>query len=216
MFLRSVAGLFTCALLSAALTAQERLPDFGPDGLAGLTAGQVGELAAGGIVFPPGLVKSAAGTTFIEASLVFGRAPDEVWPLLAEPAVQDRYLSEVKSLKLIWKRDSRQCLEFTVRVMGRTVVYRSVLDFFPADRHFRGCLDPDFASEIKELSGFWRLYPFDGGRTLARYGSVVKPRFPIPGFIRDALARGHVRSALESVRKYVMSDGAWRAPRKSN
>ncbi len=213
MVLKICAALLIFILRPAVATGQEKAPEFGPEGLAGLTSGQVLELATGEIVLPEGLVKSAKGTSLIEAALVFDRPPAEVWRRLSETEVQDRYLSEVKSVRLIWKTETADCLEFTVRVMGKTVVYRMIHDFFPGELRFRWNLDPDFRSDIKELTGFWRLYPFGGDRTLARYGSVVKPRFPVPGFIRRALAKGHVKSALESVKKYVDSDGAWRARR---
>ena len=207
------AGLFLFLLGLGAAPGQDRMPDFGPDGLAGLKPGQVQELASGGIILPEGLIKSSSGTSLIEAALLFDQPPAEVWRLLSETEVQDRYLPEIKALRVIWKKEAAICLEFTVRVMGKTVVYRAIHEFYAASLYFRWFLDPDFRSDLKELTGFWRFYPFGEGRTLARYGSVVKPRFPVPGFIRAALAKGHVRSALESVKKYVDSGGVWRVSR---
>ncbi len=215
LFLEPLLAMFLCvSALGPQAPLETEMPDFGPDGRGGLTPSQIQKLSAGEIVLPEGSVKTTRGTSLIEAALVFARPPAEVWRLLSTPEVQDRYLSEVKGLKVIWKTETETNLEFTVRVMGKTVVYRAVHEFIPADLYFHWVLDPDFRSDLKELSGFWRFYPFGAGRTLARYGSVVKPRFPVPGFIRESLARGHLRGALESVKKYVDSDGAWRVPQK--
>ena len=198
--------------LAGAGWAQETMPDFGPDGLAGLTADQRADLALGNVVLPDGSVKTRGGTSFIEAALVFNRPPEEVWALLSDTWLQVHYVPEVRSAKIVWENKEENCLELTVRVMGRTVVYRMVQDFDPAGLYFHWTLDATFPSEIKELAGFWRFFAYDERRTLARYGSVVKPRFPVPGFIREAIARGHVSSDLESVKKFVDSGGTWQNP----
>jgi hypothetical protein len=210
--INAMAICFALLGLAAGGWAQETVPDFGPDGLAGLTADQRAELALGNVVLPGGSVKTRGGTSLIEAALVFNRPPKEAWALLSDAVLQVRYVPEVRSAKVVWEKKEENCLELTVRVMGMTVVYRMVQDFDPAGLYFHWTLDPTFPSEIKELAGFWRFFPYDEGRTLARYGSVVKPRFPLPGFIRDAIAKGHVRSDLESVKKFVDSGGTWQNP----
>jgi hypothetical protein len=201
-------GLFLFMLIP--FSAIQEMPDFGPDGTAGLTVGQVQRLAQGEIILPEGLIKTSQGKSLIAAALVFDRPPEEVWRLLSETEVQGRYLTEVKSVRVIRKTETEDCLEFTVRVMGKTVVYRQIHNFDSNHFYFHWVLDPTFRGDVKELIGFWRFYPYDDGRTLARYGSRVKPRFPVPDFIREALAKGHVRSALESVKRYVDSGGAWK------
>src|SRR5512136_457285 len=107
------AGLFLFLLGLGAAPGQDRMPDFGPDGLAGLKPGQVQEPASGGIILPEGLIKSSSGTSLIEAALLFDQPPAEVWRLLSETEVQDRYLPEIKSLRVIWKKEAAICLEFT-------------------------------------------------------------------------------------------------------
>jgi hypothetical protein len=62
---------------------------------------------------------------------------------------------------------------------------------------------------LKEFRGFWRLYPYAGGRTLARYGNKVSPA-GIPEFIVNLFRKGGIVRALESVRLYVESGGSYR------
>jgi uncharacterized protein YndB with AHSA1/START domain len=214
MFQKTAVILCFAALGSAAVVrGQESMPDFGPDGLAGLSAKQRTELARGGIVLPEGAVKTTRGSSLIEAAFIIDRPPGEVWRLLSRTELQTSYVPEVRSARIVWEAGEQNGLELTVRVMGRTVVYRTIQDFDRPRLYFHWVLDPEFRSDLKELAGFWRFYDHDDGRTLARYGSVVKPRFPVPGFIRVAIAKGHVRSDLESVRKYVESGGTWRNPK---
>jgi hypothetical protein len=217
MTLRVAAALGSAMLCLAVIArGQERMPEFGPDGLAGLDQGQKAELVRGHAVLPEGAVKTTNGTSFIEAALVFDRPPAEVWSLLSKTELQVHYVPEIKAANLIWDKGNENCLELNVRVMGRNVVYRMIQSFDPPQLYFHWVLDAEMPSDIKELAGFWRFYPYGQDRTLARYGSIVKPRFPVPGFLRRAIAKGHVRSDLESVKKYVDSGGTWRAADKKH
>lgn len=198
------------------LGAQAGLPDFGADGRAGLTKAELIQLEAGGLVLPATGHKNSRGTSFIEAALVFDRPPAEVWRLLSETEAQHRYLAEIRSLETIWKSEARHCLEFTVKALGRTLVYRAVHDFFPETLSFSWSLEPGMKCDLRELDGFWRLYAFGERRTLARYGSVARPRFPVPRFIREAETRRRTRPSLAAVKKYVDSGGAWRLVREGD
>ncbi|MGB9836440.1 MAG: hypothetical protein ACPLRX_06855, partial [Candidatus Saccharicenans sp.] len=62
-------------------------------------------------------------------------------------------------------------------------------------------------NDLKELFGFWRFYPAAGGNTVARYGSLVVPSFPVPGFIKDWLFKNKVEDSLIKVKNYVEKGG---------
>ncbi len=196
------------SVLAAYMAAQER-PDFGPRGLSGLTRQQQQELDRGEVVLPKAAVDVPGGKTLIEAAMIFAVSPDKAYRLLSRGEDQEKYLAEVKSVVVISKTPDEEHLEITTQVMTKTVVYRQITRFEPAHLYIQWSLDPKFKSDLKELKGFWRLYPYAKGKTLARYGSRVLPRFPVPGFIRSALAKSRLRSALEDVKKYVESDGTW-------
>ena len=63
-----LAGMF----FSPVFTASEK-PDFGPDGLAGLSDVQIWRLSRGEVILPKSVSKTPAGQTLIEAALVFDR-----------------------------------------------------------------------------------------------------------------------------------------------
>jgi hypothetical protein len=198
-------GLLLSVLASSAAF-QER-PDFGSKGLSGLTAEQRKQLDRGEIVLPKSAVETPGGKTLIEAALVFSTNPEEVYQLLSRGEDQAKYLKEVKSVVVLAKTPSEEHLEFTTKVMTKTVVYRQITRFEPGHLYIHWRLDDMFKSDLKELTGFWRFYPYAVGKTLARYGSLVLPRFPVPASIRSALAKRRLRSALEDVRRYVESRG---------
>jgi len=185
-------------------------PDFGPDGLAGLSDVQIWRLSRGEVILPKSVSKTPAGQTLIEAALVFDRPPDEVWSLLSKTEDQHKYINEIKKVDVISKESTRDLVELTVRILGNSIVYRQIHHYDEEALYFDWELDPSFKSEVKELSGFWRLYPFAGEQTLARYGSRVRMRFAVPQFIQTALAKNNLPPALQSIKKYIDSGGEWR------
>lgn len=202
------------SVFSASAAVQER-PDFGPGGLSGLTREQREELDRGEIVLPKSVVETSDGKTLIEAAMIFSVTPDEAFRLLARGEDQAKYLAEVKSVAIISRTSDREHLEFTTKVMTKTIVYRQITRFESAHLFIQWSLDNTFKSDLKELDGFWRFYPYAEGKTLARYGSRVLPRIPVPGFIRSALAKNRLRSALEDVKRYVESGGTGEKGRNS-
>ncbi len=202
-------------VLRPVLTHPQEMPDFGPDGLAGLTLEQKQKLAQGEIILPESVVKTPGGKTLIEAALVFNKPPEEVWRLLSKTEDQVKYLDEVKKVTVIFKSSTGDNLEFTIKLLTKIFVYRQVHQFDEKNLHFRWRLDHDFKSDIKELNGFWRFYPFGSGKTLARYGSRVLLRFSVPDFIQTALTKNNLPRALQSVKKFVNSGGTWEKNKRS-
>jgi len=70
-------------------------------------------------------------------------------------------------------------------------------------------LDPDYNNDLNGLEGFWRLYPYGEGKTLARYGSNISVKY-VPGWIESVFKKRGVKKALLSVKKYIDSGGKYR------
>lgn len=191
------------------------MPDFGPEGLGGLTPEQKQELDRGEIVLPQSLSKTPEGKPLVEAALVFEKSPEDVWRLLSPIEDQIKYLKEVRKITVLSEEPTRNHVEFTVRKM-KTVVYRVIHEYDQQNCYFYWNLDPEFESYIKELSGYWRFYPYKNGKTLARYGSIVSPKISIPGFIKNLLYKSGVRSSLQAVKRYVDTGGRWCVVRKGS
>jgi hypothetical protein len=184
------------------------MPDFGPDGLDGLDAGQVQQLEQGQIIFTVA-ESSDARSELIEAAFLLDKPPAEVWKLLYRTEDHYLYLRETESSKALYKSMSRDLIEFRVRVfmVGTSFWLAHQYDWSALYMHWD--LAPEFDNGLKEFKGFWRLYPYEGGRTLARYGNRVSPA-GIPDFIVDLFRKGGVARALETVRLYVESGGTYR------
>jgi hypothetical protein len=196
-------------VLQPILPHPQEMPDFGPDGLAGLTLEQQEKLAQGKIILPESVVKTPEGRTLIEAALVFDKPPEEVWQLLSKTEDQVKYLGDVEKATVVFQGPAEDNIEFKVKILVKTFIYRQIHRFDKKNFYFYWILDPDFRSDLKELKGFWRFYPFGSSKTLGRYGSRLLLRFVVPDSIQTALTKEKLPGALQSVREYVNSGGAW-------
>jgi hypothetical protein len=184
------------------------MPDFGVTGLKGLDAGKIKQLEQGHIVFTVS-ESSDDKSRFIEAAFLLDEQPAEVWELLYRTEDHYLYLSETESSRALQKSQTRDLIEYRVKVLMIGTTFRLIHQYDWKALYMHWDLDPDFDNGLKEFRGFWRLYSYEGGRTLARYGNKVSLA-GIPDFIVDLFRKGGIVRALEAVRLYVESDGAFR------
>lgn len=183
-------------------------PDFGPDGLKGLNEAQKQKLAQGQIVFTFTDSTSQAHAGLIEAAVVFDKSPEETWYFLTRVEDQYKYLKEVEISRAMTKTDPVNLVLFKVTAAMLSVDYRVSYQYDQANKYFHWGLDPGFQNDLLDLRGFWRVYPYGQGKTLARYGSNVSLK-NVPGFIEDMFKKSGVSRSLVSVKKYVDSGGTY-------
>ncbi len=183
--------------------------DFGRNGLKGLTEQEKEELARGEVVFFTSDSGDEVKRALIQAVVTFDPSPEEVWPLLYRTEDQIKYLEEIRDIQVINKEKTRDNIEFHLKIAWMDIVYRVIHQFDRDGLFFHWGLDPSFDNELKELEGYWQLYPYGNGKTLARYGSQVSVR-KVPSFIENLFKKNGVRKSLEAVQKYVNSGGTWR------
>jgi hypothetical protein len=183
--------------------------DLGPAGMKGLTAEQERDLADGKIVCSATDTEGKGDSSLIEAAVVFDKPPDYVWELLYRTEDQVKFLEEVEELKIVEKEELEDNLEFKLKVIFLTFVYRVIHRFDKDDFHIYWGLDPSFDNDLLDLRGFWRLYPYDEGKTLGRYGSHVSLK-NVPRWVESLFKRRGVEKSLIAVRKYVNSGGTYR------
>jgi hypothetical protein len=207
--MRGSTRILLILVLLASSAAAGEVRDFGPDGTKGLTAQQQKDLADGKVVFSTTDTKGEQESTFVEAAVVFDKPPEYVWELLYRTEDQVKFLEEVEELKIIRKEELRDNLELKLRILFMTVVYRVIHHFEKDDFHIYWGLDPSFENDLLYLHGFWKLHPYDEGKTLARYGSSVSIR-NVPQWVESLFKRHGVKKSLIAVRKYVNSGGTYR------
>jgi hypothetical protein len=184
------------------------MPGFGPHGLDGLDAGQIQQLEQGRIIFT---VSGSAGerSELIQAVFLLDSPPEAVWDLLYRTEDHYLYLRETESSKALYKSSARDLVEYKVRVVLVGATFWIVHHFDRPAMYMYWDLAPEFDNGLREFRGYWRLYPYEGNRTLARYGNMVSPA-GIPEFIVNLFRKGGIVKALESVRLYVESGGTYR------
>ena len=167
------------------------------------------DLADGGIVFSATDAEGEEDSTFVEAAVVFDKPPEYVWKLLYRTEDQVNFLEEVEAIKILKKEELEDNLEFRLKILFMTFVYRVIHHFDKEDLHIHWGLDPSFDNDLSDLHGFWKLHPYGEGKTLARYGSRVSVK-NVPQWLESLFKRRGVEKSLVAVRKYVNSGGVYR------
>lgn len=182
------------------------IPDFGPDGLKGLTEEQKKRLFSEEVVIISSDEGAPEGQTIVSAALTLRVPVEKAWAVLSATERQVEYLEEIEELKTIEQAADQNRMEFTIKIMGQKVRYTVIHHFVPEKYYFWWELDSSVHNDLRELFGFWRLYPA-GDKTIARYGSYVRLAFPVPDFIRNWLYKRSVHTSLEKVKKFVERAG---------
>ena len=194
--------MFFFLAVSTLLAAAE--PNFGADGLNGINAEQKKMLTEGKIVFST--QDKSKENSLIEAVIVFNQPIESTWSLLTKVDAQDKYLSEIKKIKLASKDPVK--VEFGLKILFLSVWYQCQYQFNKPNYYFDWRLDPTYKNELNSLSGFWKLYPYGSSKTLARYGSNVIAK-GIPDWIQGAFKKSGIEKALKATKSFVDSGGTW-------
>ena len=199
---KTIISMFFFLAVSTLLAAAE--PNFGADGLNGINAEQKKMLTEGKIVFST--QDKSKENSLIEAVIVFNQSIESTWSLLTKVDAQDKYLSEIKKIKLASKDPVK--VEFGLKILFLSVWYQCQYQFNKPNYYFDWRLDPTYKNELNSLSGFWKLYPYGSSKTLARYGSNVIAK-GIPDWIQGAFKKSGVEKALKATKSFVDSGGTW-------
>lgn len=225
-FISSVWGMMVVALASTGLLMSDdllagsfqslqaknfsfrpELLDFGTDGLKGLAEQQKRAVFSDEVVIVSLPEIIGRDKTLISAALKFNRPVNVVWSVLSATERQNDYLREIEKISLLENGPDFNRLEFVVKVLGRKVRYTVIHHFQPENHLLWWELDPEAKNDLKELFGFWRLYPAGENQTIGRYGSYLRPGFPLPEFISGLIYRENIKSTIEKVKNYVESSG---------
>ena len=193
--MRKTLILLIAGLMFGLFSAGEE-PDFGKDGLKRLSNVQIEDLAGGEIVFSTRSKNEQEGISLIEAAIVFNQTTAGTWKFLERVEDQIKYIKEMKELKTIKQAENKKHLEFLIKIVFWKFRYRVIHLFYPDKLYIKWSLDKNFSNDLLYLKGYWKLYPYPGGRTLARYGSSISLK-SIPAFIESMFKKTGVNNDEE-------------------
>jgi hypothetical protein len=122
------------------------MPDFGPDGLDGLDAGQILQLEQGRIAFTVS-GSTDAKSELVEAAFVLDKPPAEVWELLYRTEDHYLFLKETTSSKALYKSRVKDLVEYQVRVLLVGTTFWLVHQFDWSSMYMHWDLAPDLITD---------------------------------------------------------------------
>lgn len=215
LFLVSFLAALSAYLPLSALGRKKKSPppgaptDQDPDAYKGLGGDEIARIRNNEVVIL-NAPENFSGKKLIVSAMIFNRDLDTVWDLLIQPWRQDEYISTLHSAELIEEWEGGNLVEFHVRFMSAKIDYRIRHTFDKSKYHSRWKLDPAFKNDMKEASGFYRFCWIDENHTLVRYGTLVETKIFIPPKVQVLLTKQQLPASLESVKKWVDSEGTYR------
>lgn len=101
-------------------------------------------------------------------------------------------------------------VRLTIGVLWKKIVY--TLDVF-ADapkREMRWALDKSAKNDIADTRGAWRFVELDPQHTVIAYDVAADSGHAVPNWLQDYLTRRDLPGVLESAKKRIESNGAWK------
>jgi hypothetical protein len=147
--------------------------------------------------------------TFVVGLVIFAKPVGRSMQLLAQTGRQIEYRPELKDNQTLKTYPDGTLERQQLKIMFNKIVYhlRYRADF--AAERLSWELDESFDNDLKEVTGFWELFPLSEDRTLGRMGTRVDVG-ALPSFLQDYATRKNVPKSLENTRRWVDSDGTWR------
>jgi hypothetical protein len=143
----------------------------------------------------------------VRAYVLFERPVERVYELLSATSRQAEFRSELASLERVARTSDGQIDEHHIRIVFVELSYRLRYRLDPERRRIAWELDPEFASAMRRVEGYWELYEMDPSRTLGRFATAVDVSEALPRFLEEAITRKTLPRTLERCRRWVNADG---------
>lgn len=140
----------------------------------------------------------ASGATHARA--VAPCAPSKVWAVITDHAHFTEFVPHLKKMEIVARGENSERAQQTVDAVVTTVRYALDYHFDRAAFRIEYELVKDLPHDIVAAHGSWQLSAAPGG-TLIDYRSAVDAGRPVPGFIKNYLARNAAADLLDAVRK---------------
>jgi hypothetical protein len=143
----------------------------------------------------------------MEALVLFDMPPQQVLALLAQTGRQREYRPDLRSIESIEHTRVAAVDQHRMRVLFINVEYRVRYQFDYEHGQMTWRLEPGHGGSLEALEGFWVLYAFGDGRTLAHFGTHVRVTDALPSPVQQLATRSKLPSDLQHTRQWVNSNG---------
>lgn len=119
------------------------------------------------------------GKTFCVSHALIKAKPDEIWHILTDYNNAHRTFPMMKRCQVIEDHGSTKVMKHIVAPSGLPCTYEYVIELKETDK--KSLEWKRISGSFKEVDGFWRLEPVEGGRhTMVTYASYVNGGLFIP------------------------------------
>jgi len=137
-------------------------------------------------------------------------APPKIWEQILDYDRYAEFYPHVKECKLYRKEGDQYFSRFTLSVFGFIdITYHVRHVHRPEKDNMTWELDRSRENEFKDTTGFWKIWPVEGGSLLA-YSVYVDSGRSIPGFIEEMATGYGLRKVTSAMKRRVESGGTYK------
>lgn len=129
--------------------------------------------------------------------------PEQVWQVLTDYAHQTKVFKRLRKCQVVADKGNTKVLYQEVHPTGQPATFEYKLEMKETQLH-RTMEWKRISGDFKELDGFWKLEPVDGGRnTIVTYASHVNGGFFIPQALIKRQFRIDTPMILSSLKEHA-------------
>jgi len=175
--------------------------------LAASSAGISSALREKRLAFPKSRELEGLCPGMTPAVVLFAHPPEQVFELLIQTERQAEVMRFIDAIEPVSRRPEDHVDRHELKILFTRIRYHVRHHWDGEAMRIWWDLAPSHANDIREITGYWELYPLSGNRSLGLYASAVDVGPVIPRRMQAALTRKNLRSAVESFRRWVDEEG---------
>lgn len=138
------------------------------------------------------------------AMVIIHASKEKILAAIEDYPTYPAWMPNTKSTKITNKQGDRVDVEFTLKIMGFTVLYTCIHRINEAAGTVEWRMDDAKPKEnVKDSVGAWVIKPIGDNKCIVAYTVAVDTGVSIPKFIQDALTNSSLPKVVKSVRTRV-------------
>lgn len=147
----------------------------------------------------------------ITAYVVVHQPKKRVFEMLTDTTAQVNYQPRLRKSERVRREGNVEVTQFHTKAPMVNVHTRVIHQWWPEVSRIAWVLDPEFKNDLKKQVGFYNLYAIDEKTTLLEFGTIIEVGMLVPKFVQTYFTRKDLPEALGNVKRWVDSNGEWRA-----
>ena len=144
------------------------------------------------------------------AVIVVNADPDTCWKYITQQTKMPEFMPRMISATEYMKEGNTRGVKFTIKILLSKISYHIIHTYDKGNYKLSYVLDKSKENDIADTSGFWKIEPFEGGKSLIAYTVSVDTGMAVPKAIQDYLTQKDLPNVVSTMKKRIESGGTYK------